>query len=372
MPRFGKSSRFAKSYDTDQPMSKDFAQMGLIHKEPKAARIAKPTRPLQRDIFLKGSLTNNGYYRPEEKTTLDAEIGYMQFHSHGKPFPSLKQRANARGPRHPNDNRAYNTSKSTWTKDERFPERAEKTISPGPVYLPQVGSTSQSKKQAGFSYGIDRDGGLVVVNKGPNGKQVVRPRNRDRAWYLNAKMSDGGYMYRIEDPSEIADVGHTLNRDVTNEPLYGKVKPAVAGMGKAQRFSSGLKKGGAPGPKYSPSYKTDSRKGAATAHRFGTKFDKRQDRSKAMATGILKNGVMLHQGPGNVNDVGPGAYAPTRLFDNMKPKIDYGFGEAQMEWMMKQRAAKQQNRTTKKRRSRKKKKHPKSPVARGENSKSES
>mmetsp|Transcript_23786 Transcript_23786/g.33293 ORF Transcript_23786/g.33293 Transcript_23786/m.33293 type:complete len:364 (-) Transcript_23786:248-1339(-) len=358
MPRFGKSSRFAKTRDGDQPLSKDFASMGMIHNEPKGARIVKATRPQNRDSFLKGSL-RHGYYCPEEKSTNQAEIGYLQFHTHGKPLPSLKERSKMKGPQHPNDDKAFNASHSTWTKDKRFNKTAEETNSPGPVYLPQVAVTSQMKRSPGFAYGTDRDGGMAVINKGPVGKQIVKPRSRDRAWFLSAKMGAGGYMYKIEDPSEIADVGHAVNRDVSNDPIYTKVTPSVAGLGKAQRFPA-KSKGAAPGPKYTPSYNIDSRKSSPLAHRFGTRFDKRMDRSKAMATGILKSGVMLHQGPGNINDVGPGHYAPKRLFDNVKKQIDFGFGEAQMEWKMKQKKMKEEA-AKRKRGRRKKKKSIKSP-----------
>eukprot|EP00469_Lotharella_globosa_P015194 CAMPEP_0167825536 /NCGR_PEP_ID=MMETSP0112_2-20121227/9433_1 /TAXON_ID=91324 /ORGANISM="Lotharella globosa, Strain CCCM811" /LENGTH=356 /DNA_ID=CAMNT_0007727679 /DNA_START=175 /DNA_END=1244 /DNA_ORIENTATION=+ len=316
------------------PSSKDFSELGMVHKETKGARIVKGTRKLHRDTFLKGSLCKKGYYRPEEKATLEAEIAHVEFQTHGKPLPSLKQRALMMAPPHPNSEKSFNHSKSNLTKAERF-RKKDSSSSPGPVYLPQVHMTSQVKKSSGYAYGPDRDGGMAIIQRGPLGKQIVKPRSRDRAWFLQAKMNSTGYMYKIEDPAEIADVGHASNKDITNESLYKKVKPAVAGMGLAERFSKSMRPQGAPGPKYSPSYSIDSRKSATISHRFGTRNDGKLDRSKAMATGILKNGVMLNQTAGNINDVGPGSYSPSRLFDGGRKHVDYGFGEAQMEWMVK-------------------------------------
>lgn len=343
MSRFSRSSRFAKQKQEEQVISKDFASMGLIHKEQKGAFISKGTRPLKRDTFLSGTLTKGGYYCPEECSTLNTELGHLEYETMGGPLPSLRQRASMRGPKHPNDKPQFLHADKTWGNAKRFSKNKNNTASPGPVYLPQVGATSQMKRSTGVSLPKEKETTMVVVHRGPMGKKIVKPRNRDRAWFLNSAMHKGGYMYKLEDPSEIADIGHAVNKDITNETIYNTVKPSVAGLGKAPRFVTKLNPEGAPGPKYNPSYNIDSRRISQTAHRFGVPHaDKKVDRSKALATGIIKGGVVLHQGPGNVNDIGPGQYAPTRLFDNARKQIELGFGEAQMEWMAKQRKQKQE------------------------------
>eukprot|EP00954_Amorphochlora_amoebiformis_P015412 1208680-Amorphochlora_amoeboformis.AAC.1 len=38
-----------------------------------------------------------------------------------------------------------------------------------------------------------------------------------------------------------------------------------------------------------------------------------------------------------MNDIGPGYYAPKRLFDDAKKSSDLGFGEAQLQWLIKKK-----------------------------------
>lgn len=323
----------------DQLQSKSFKEMGMINKPQEGFKIHKPDDPIKRDLLFRGALTKSGHFCPHETATLAAEIGPLEYQHVGtKKIPSLKERAemSLKSPPHPNDKKKFNGSKSTWTKANRFQKKDVSTASPGPVYAPFTESQSHMRRVNTAHLGRP-DKSKIVVNRGVMGKMVVKPRNRDRAYFLNTTMLKDGTMVKLEDASEIANVGHYF----ANEDMYKKIKPAVAGMGLAQRFKVKLNLDtGAPGPKYDPSFKTLSQTRSVLAARFGSGRDKKIDRSKAISTGMIKDGVMLNQTSGNTNDVGPSRYCPPRLFDNVKKSIDYGFGQAQMEWMAKQKKAK--------------------------------
>mmetsp|Transcript_19687 Transcript_19687/g.35126 ORF Transcript_19687/g.35126 Transcript_19687/m.35126 type:complete len:399 (+) Transcript_19687:223-1419(+) len=358
MPRFSKSSRFAKQNVRDQPIYPQYLPKGMAHEAMKkgGTRIMKPIVTLTRDQILHGQLDDEGYFYKEERTALGADIGYLNIHTGpGKPKPTLRQRSTFSAPKHPNDKRSFIVGDQTLAKQKRFLKSGVETDSPGPAYFPNLAPKSSSKKGASFAYGPDKDGGKAVIQRGPLGKKIVQPRSRDRAWWINAATDEHGYMYKHEDACEIASNGHLLNNDVINGTLHGVARPSVAGLGAGVRFrmSTGLLM--KPGPKYFPKYTIDSRKNAPIAHRWGTGYEgpthgsKNQGftlgRNKAIATGIIKNGVLLHQGASNINCVaGPGSHAPKRLFDDVKKVKDLGFGECQLEWMIKQEKLKKQQR----------------------------
>ncbi|GAB5372613.1 hypothetical protein AAMO2058_001679900 [Amorphochlora amoebiformis] len=336
MPRFTKSVRFKELGIDNRPLP------NYPSNHTKGGhRMMKPLIDLQRDSYLRGSL-KSGYYRREEKCSLNAEIGYLEMDHIGRSLPSLslKQRAASKAPPHPKEAKNFSTSDMSWGREQRF-RCIEQSCSPGPVYFPHVSRSSlvkrDTKEVPSWSAAESECSGMAMIRRGPGGLQMVKSRSRDRALFLTAKLDANGYMYRTEDAGEMASVGHAADNDVTNQDILSKVRPSTAGLGKGVRFPEPLWEYPGPGPKYNPSHQTDSRKSRPLSYRFATRWDRKEDRIQTMRSGIIHRGIVLHRPNTAMNDIGPGYYAPKRLFDDAKKSSDLGFGEAQLQWLIKKK-----------------------------------